>query len=63
MLDPWIIEQIIQRERQGERDEIRPVLRLPLHPPDEYDEAGHVSDREKKPERGVAIVDFTIFRL
>lgn len=63
MLDPWVIEQVIRREQQEQRDEARPALRLPLLPLEEQGEAGHMSDHEEKSERGVAIVDFTIFRL
>ena len=52
------------RPRRDQRRPIedRPVLRLPLLPPEEY---RRDEDREKveRPERGVAIIDFTIFQL
>jgi hypothetical protein len=62
MLDPWIIEQIRRREEEKrKRRNERPSLELPVerpsHPGDREKEEG---DGDGKPERGVAIINFTI---
>ena len=57
MLDPWIIEEIRRREDSDRRDE-RPVLEIPLEPPD--DEDSTAVREEDEVERGVVIVDFRV---
>lgn len=53
MLDFWIIEKVLERERLSSSD--HPRVELPLHAPEleEDDKAA----REEMPERGVVIID------
>lgn len=58
MLDPWIIEEIIKKEREEEQGE-RPTLEIPLEQPDEDGDSNQVHEDEEV-ERGVVIVDFRV---
>jgi hypothetical protein len=60
MLDPWIIEEIIKREREDRQDEL--PLEIPLDRPDlpaEKDNSSSVHEDDEI-ERGVVIVDFRV---
>jgi len=56
MLDSWIIDEILRRERR--RPIERPVLEAPMCPP-EVEEVGE-EERRDEPERGVVVVDFSV---
>ena len=56
MLDPWIIEEIVKREKVDQRGE-RPVLEIPVR--DMEQEEREVLE-EDEVERGVVIVDFRV---
>lgn len=55
MLDFWIIEKMLRRERSNDASQ-RPHLELPVvHEPDEWREE---EVREDEQERGVVVIDF-----
>jgi len=56
MLDYWIIEEI--RRRDERRRYERPVLEIPLYPPDLVEDDAR--SREEEPERGVVVIDFRV---
>ncbi len=56
MLDAYIIERI-RRERERERERSRPVLHVPKPEPPRAPEERY---REKRDERGIAIIDFDL---
>jgi len=59
MLDAYIIEEIKRREDERlRREEQRPVLEIPLYPP-EADQIPANKD-EPTPERGVIVIDYSI---
>ena len=59
MLDPWIIEEIIRREREEERRRQEQRIELPLQNPPRY----HDSDAQmpapapEDKDRGVVVID------
>jgi hypothetical protein len=55
MLEPWIIEQVLRRQKQKRKAQ-RPFLEIPPAPPPEERHA----PEEKKDERGVTIVDYRV---
>lgn len=64
MLDPWIIEEIIRREREDQlRREEERRIELPLHQPPRYHESDAqipvppVDDRDRDRDRGVTVID------
>jgi hypothetical protein len=59
MLDPWIIEEIIRREReeQSRKDEQRRI-ELPLNPPRYHDsEPARPAPPPEDKDRGVTVID------
>jgi hypothetical protein len=61
MLDPWIIEEIRRREEEERQHRERPVLEVPLDVP-AYPVPGQGGKpAEEEGERGVVIVDFSVF--
>jgi hypothetical protein len=60
MLDAYIIEEIKRREdeRLRREEQQRPVLEIPLYPPD-ADQNPATKD-EPVPERGVIVIDYSI---
>ena len=59
MLDPWIIEEIIKREREDRQDEL-PALEIPLDRPDRPKKDNSSAHEDDEVERGVVIVDFRV---
>jgi len=61
MLDAYIIEEIKRREEERRRreDSQRPVLEIPLYPPDADSNPANKQDDEA-PERGVVIIDYSV---
>jgi hypothetical protein len=59
MLDPWIIEEIRRREEDQRRRQERPQLEIRIETPADPDRTLVIPDGAK-PERGVAIIDFSI---
>jgi hypothetical protein len=55
VLDAFIIDRILRRERERGRE--RPALQIPVPPPPPRDEK---PDPEKGREQGVVIIDFEI---
>ncbi len=55
MLDPWIIEDILRRERERREGEGRPSL--PAPPPSEPSSREDLVPTERPPGRGVTIID------
>jgi len=56
MLDPWVIEEILERERQ-QREE-QPVVELPIGPEPECESNNSLPDATERPaKRGVEIVE------
>lgn len=62
MLDAYIIEEIKRREEERRRreDQQRPVLEIPLYPPDADSNPANKRDGDEKPERGVIIIDYSV---
>ena len=60
MLDPWIIEEIRRREEEERQHRERPILEVPLETPAYPPPSGKPAD-EPEVERGVVIVDFSVF--
>ena len=59
MLDPWIIEEIIRREREERRQHEERRIDLPLHNPTQYHD-GEAQPPRPPPEdkdRGVVVID------
>ena len=59
MLDPWIIEEILRRQRDKARVD-RPVIEAPVLPPPPSEERDHEvkkDDADDAPERGVVVID------
>jgi hypothetical protein len=58
MLDPWIIEEIIRREREERRNEDRRI-ELPLQNPTQYHDSEPQPPRPPTEERdrGVTVID------
>ena len=55
MLDPWIIEEIIRREREEKHDERR--IELPLNPPTYSDRDPVKPAPAEDKDRGVVVID------
>jgi hypothetical protein len=55
MLDPWIIEEIIRREREEKRDER--YIELPLNPPAYHDNDPVKPAPAEDKDRGVVTID------
>jgi len=56
MLDPWIIEEIIRREEEKQREEA-PRMELPLERPQPQYERDNSKPGEESSERGVTVID------
>jgi hypothetical protein len=56
MLDPWVIEEILERERQ-QREE-QPVVELPVVPEPECESNSPMPETSERPtKRGIEIVE------
>ena len=58
--DAYIIEEIKRREEERRRreDGQRPVLEIPLYPPDA--DSNPAKQDEETPDRGVVIIDYSV---
>ena len=57
MLDPWIIEEIIRRERE-EQQKQQQRIELPLHQPPRYPDNEQVTTpAPEDKDRGVTVID------
>lgn len=56
MLDPWIIEEILRREREKQRDE-SPRIELPLDNPSSREHMTPPVKPAEESDRGVIVID------